>query len=171
MRLHEICPVITEDCDKWLESIGYYEKPASTKYHGCKEGDLFKHSLEVANALVELTDALYLEWQRKESPMIVGLLHDVCKCDDYVLKETFPFDEKGWEYNKNKIMDGHGDKSVIMLAGHIQLTEEEVYCIRYHMGAYTDKEQWQYYNKAVKKYPNVLFTHTADMIASHIIGI
>ena len=169
-RLHELCPLITTECDDWLESIGFYEKPASTKFHGCNKGDLYKHSVQVATELADLTARLGLEWQRKESPWIVGLLHDVCKCDDYVSVVSVSKDGT-WEYNKEKTLDGHGDKSVIMLAGHIQLTEEEVFCIRYHMGAYTDKEQWNYYNKAVKKYPNVLYTHTADMIASHVKGI
>lgn len=170
MKASVMCKLITPECDMWLEEIGYYEKPASTKYHGTADGDLFRHSVEVARALQELTDKLGLTWERPESPMIVGLLHDVCKCDDYV-QNTLPFDSV-WEYNKrDKIMDGHGDKSVIMLAGHIQLTEEECYAIRFHMGAFTEKEDWQYYSRACKKYPNVLYTHTADMIASQIRGI
>ena len=41
-------------------------------------------------------------------------------------------------------------------------------CIRYHMGAFIDKEQWNDYTRAVEQYPNVLWTHTADMIASHV---
>ena len=51
-----------------------------------------------------------------------------------------------------------------------QLTEEEVFCIRYHMGAY-EKEEWDYFDKAIRKYPNVLWTHTADMLASKIHNI
>lgn len=40
------------------------------------------------------------------------------------------------------------------------------------MGAYErDTKMWEYYGRAIEKYPNVLFTHTADMIASKIIGI
>ena len=56
----------------------------------------------------------------------------------------------------------------MLLATLGKLTEEEVACIRYHMGAFTDKELWNDYTAAVRKYPNVLWTHTADMIASHI---
>ena len=48
---------------------------------------------------------------------------------------------------------------------------EEVLCIRYHMGAFVSKEEWQDYTRAVNKYPNVLWTHTADMLASHVAGI
>ena len=41
-------------------------------------------------------------------------------------------------------------------------------CIRYHMGAFTEKEEWRLYTRAVNQFPNVLWTHQADMIASHI---
>jgi len=40
-----------------------------------------------------------------------------------------------------------------------------------HMGAFDDTENWNYYSKAVNQYPNVLWTHTADMIASQILEI
>ena len=50
----------------------------------------------------------------------------------------------------------------------LELTEEEKMCIRYHMGAFTDQKEWEYYSRAVNLYHNVLYTHTADMIASQI---
>ena len=56
-----------------LGSIGFFEAPASTKYHGCYEGGLFDHSLEVAKSLVNLTEKLGLTWERPESPYIVGM--------------------------------------------------------------------------------------------------
>jgi len=53
----------------------------------------------------------------------------------------------------------------------VHLTEEEVLCIRWHMGAFDEKENWNAYGKAIEKYPNVLWTHTADMVASKIEGV
>ena len=64
---------------------------------------------------------------------------------------------------------GHGSKSILVLSPHIMLTEEESFCIRYHMGAFTDKDEWRFYSEAVHLYPNVLWTHTADMVASQIL--
>ena len=167
LTVQDMCTsVITDECEQWLMSIGYYVKPASIKYHGVRSGDLARHCYEVANQLQILTDKLGLEWEREISPWVVGLLHDVCKCDDYVISPR----TRTWTYNKYKA-DGHGDKSLRMLANHIELTEEETYCIMYHMGAFVEKECWNDYSNAVKKYPNVLYTHTADMIASQILGI
>ena len=151
-----------------LDELGFFTAPASTKYHGAYKGGLFDHSLEVAKALVELTENLGLKWERPESPYIVGLLHDLCKCDNYVKD----FESDKWIYNSEIIIPGHGEKSVIMALRIMDLTDEEIACIRWHMGAYeTDTKMWSYYGNAIEKYPNVLYTHTADMIASKIVGI
>ena len=61
-------------------------------------------------------------------------------------------------------------KSIMLLSQFINLTEEELLCIRYHMGAY-EKEAWDQYDMAIKKYPNVLWTHHADMIASKLLEV
>ena len=151
-----------------LNDFGFFDAPASIKHHGAYEGGLFDHSLEVAKQLVNLTEKLGLEWERPESPYIVGLFHDLCKCDNYVKD----FESGKWTYNPEIIIPGHGDKSVIMAQMLMKLTDEEIACIRWHMGAYeTDPKMWNYYGKAVEAFPNVLYTHTADMIASKIVGI
>ena len=151
-----------------LENLGFFDTPASTKFHGAYEGGLFDHSLAVAESLVELTDKLGLEWERPESPYIVGMYHDLCKCDNYAVD----FETGKYIYKPDIIIPGHGDKSVIMLQKYMSLTDEEIACIRWHMGAYeTDTKLWNYYGRAIETYPNVLYTHTADMIASKIRGV
>lgn len=151
-----------------LSALGFFKAPASTKYHGAYSGGLFDHSLEVAKALVNLTDKLGLKWENDSSPYIVGMFHDFCKIDNYITD----FESKKYIYNPEIIIPGHGDKSVIMLQKYMTLTDEEIACIRWHMGAYeTDTKMWDYYGRAIEKYPNVLYTHTADMIASKIVGV
>ena len=157
---------ITYEFEDYLIKNGFFTAPASAGHHGAVDGGLFDHSYNVTNALINLTNKLNLEWQNPRSPFIVGMFHDLCKIDDYK-----KISDDKFEYNQNKPFDGHGDKSVMYLAQHLQLTEEEMYCIRWHMGAFDDKENWKYYSAAVKKYPNVLYTHTADMIASQVWNI
>lgn len=158
-----------------LDRMGFFDAPASTTHHGNYAGGLFDHSLEVAKALVELTDRLGLKWKTPNSPRVVGMYHDLCKCDAYVEKKLplgLEYEEKEFEYNKETTIDGHGDKSLIFAMPHIKLTDEEIHCIRWHMGAYeTDTKKWGFYGRAIAKYPNVLYTHVADMIASHIKGV
>jgi hypothetical protein len=152
----------------FLADLGFFTAPASTKYHGAYEGGLFDHSLQVAKELVYLTDRLGLEWQRPESPYIVGMFHDLCKCDNYVKD----FESDKYVYNPNIIIPGHAEKSIIITQKFLDLTDEEIACIRWHMGAYEkDPKMWEYYGLAIESYPNVLYTHTADMIASKIMHI
>lgn len=164
----------------WLEQAGFYKAPASKRHHGAYEGALFDHSLQVTYDLMQLTKKLDLKWEREESPAVVGMLHDVCKMEDYtfegeeigMLPDGTPIKgEQEVKWRSGQLWSGHGDKSLIMLMGHIDLTEEEKACIRYHMGAFTSKEEWEYYTEAVRKYPNVLYTHTADMLAAHVKGL
>ena len=170
---------ISNEFKKWLADNGFFTQPASTKYHGAYEGGLFDHSYEVTQVLLDMTQRLDLKWQRPESPYIVGMFHDLCKIDNYItvvddLGETMmgTGTQKGteihFEYNSNVILKGHGDKSVMLLSQFMTLTEEEMLCIRFHMGAYEGQDQWDNYDKAIRKYETVLFTHTADMYASKV---
>jgi len=165
-----------EDFNKSLDKYGiklkkafpvnqFVDAPASTKYHGAYEGGLFEHSMAVVNSLMELTEKLDLKWERNESPVIVGLFHDLCKIDAYV------DDGADYKHSETNITDGHGSKSVIYLQKYMDLTDEEIACVRWHMGAFDDKENWSYYSRAIEAYPNVLYTHTADMIATKIVGV
>lgn len=161
----------TPKLDDYLRDNGFFTAPASTTHHGNYEGGLFDHSLMVAKTLVELTDKLGLQWEREISPYVVGMFHDLCKIDVY--KEDYSFIDVGkpfFKYEDNSLLDGHGSKSVMFLARFMQLTEEEILCIRYHMGAY-ETDDWNRFGKAIEKYPNVLYTHMADMIASRIKGV
>lgn len=169
---------IKPEFQHWLVNMGFFSAPASTQYHGNYEGGLFDHSLAVTEELVHLTDALNLVWSRKESPWIVGMFHDLCKIDSYnkVVDvegvQMFGSDDVSgesahFEHNNSALLKGHGDKSIILLSQFMTLTIEEILCIRYHMGAYETKS-WDEYGAAVAQYPTVLFTHTADMIASKV---
>lgn len=144
----------------------YFEAPASGDYHGNYEGGLYDHSEQVVLKLVELTAGLGLKWSRPESPYIIGFLHDYCKVDQYAKNS-----QGKYEYLKGTLMAGHGEKSVMLIQDEMRLTEEERICIRYHMGAYESKEIWDNLSTAIAKYENVLWTHTADMYASQVLGI
>ena len=150
-----------------LDAIGFFTAPASTKYHGSYEGGLFDHSVNVAETLIDLTKRLDLTWIRPESPVLIGLYHDLCKCDQYG-KDP----ETGKYVYQDTILPGHGDKSIAILSQFLTLTPEEIACIRWHMGAFEDDPKLRNgYGRACERYENVLFTHTADMIASKILKV
>lgn len=180
--------LVSLDMLKYLSLNHFFTAPASTKYHGNYEGGLLDHSFAVAKFLVRLTEDNHLTWKNPRSPYIVGMFHDLCKIDQYIPQyemreelEQSPLNDPkpmkfvktlcGYEYNPGTLLKGHGDKSVMLLSQFYTLTDEEIMCIRYHMGAFTDKSEWNDYTRAVSQYPNVLWTHQADMLASHVAGV
>jgi hypothetical protein len=164
---------VTSDMTDWLADRGFFDAPASTKFHGAHEGGLYEHSAAVTQFLVNLTRDNHLTWKNPRSPYIVGMFHDLCKIDSYKVDNSVPYtvgEPTRWQYNTETLLKGHGDKSVMLLSQFYELTEEEILCIRYHMGAFVEKEEWRDYTRAVNLYPNVLWTHTADMLAAHVSG-
>lgn len=160
------------DCESifpWEELLksDFFQAPASTKYHGAYEGGLFDHSMNVANALCYFTrDQLTNPWTRPESPFLIGVFHDACKIGKYSGNDAEGFH---WSPdNSYPVYGGHGAESLIRVQQWIHLTEEEAMCIRFHMGAY-EKDDWDAYDVAIKRYPNVLWTHMADMAASKLL--
>lgn len=171
-------PFVQEDIIDRLDKHGFFTAPASAKHHGNYEGGLFDHSLAVATTLLELSARNGLVWQKPRSALLIGMFHDLCKIDSYTRPiigytgtGTPIHDKTSYEYTENCLYSGHGVKSVILLSTYFELTTEEVACIRYHMGAFTDRDEWMYYTRAIKEFPNVLWTHQADMIASQIKGV
>lgn len=149
---------------EYLMGGGFFTAPASTQYHGAYEGGLYDHSRTVAFHLIELTERNGLKWQRPESPLIVGMFHDLCKCDQYIQLDG------AYQYNTNTLLQGHGAKSVMILSRFLTLTEEEVLAIRYHMGAY-ERDDWNGFDLAIRKFEPVLWTHHVDQLASKVNGV
>ena len=168
---------VSDDFRKYLVENGFFVKPASISHHSNHTGGLFDHSFEVMAVLEDITKRFDIQWQDKRSPYIVGMFHDLCKMDDYVDENAKDIVMMGtgspvsknpkWIRNDSCILSGHGDKSVMLLSQFLNLTEEEIFCITFHMGAY-DTGKWKQYDAAIKAYETVLWTHTADMYASKI---
>lgn len=150
----------------FLKSAKFFTLPASLKHHGNWPGGLFDHSLQVAIELQTLTDRLGLTWKDRHSPVRIGLLHDICKIK---VPEEMCSDINPKGIN---LYPGHGLRSVMLLEdmGFFDLTLEERLCIFHHMGAF-EKDWWNEFSVAVAQNPNVLYTHTADMIASQVKGV
>jgi len=149
-----------------LDELGFFEAPASSKYHGAYEGGLFDHSYEVTKYLIKVTDKLAIKWKSELSPYVIGMYHDLCKCGLYT-KEP----DGTYKYNKDVLLPGHGERSVILAQKILDLTDEEIICIRWHMGAYEDPKLWDTYHKAINDYPNLLYICLADMYASKVVGV
>lgn len=147
-----------------LRETSFYQMPASTRWHNNFAGGLHDHCTGVWLNLEKLTNNMGLEWQDPSSPFIIAMLHDACKIGAYYYNPDYGV----WEHVENH-PEGHGDLSLkIAEELGIELTDEEKACIRWHMGAFDEKENWTQFTDAIHKYPNVFWTHVADMMSAHI---
>lgn len=149
-----------------LMALGYEQAPASKSHHLNYPGGLVEHSLNVTDNILRLSKEFGYRWPRKESPYLVGMLHDLVKCKCYVENPLGGFDyvNPGWP--------GHGEASVMIATVElgIKLEREEVLAIRHHMGL------WGLEGAALKDFnaaldgdaAPIIITHTADWWAARV---
>ena len=150
-----------------LKAIGYYDAPASKGHHLAVRGGLVQHSLNVTRRLIDISDALEITWSRDESPYLVGMLHDLVKCQCYRLND----DGKKYSYAQPK-WPGHGSASVMIATVElgIQLNPDEAAAITYHMGAFgLTGRALDEFDAALDAFPGpIIATHTADWSAARL---
>ncbi|MBU0461062.1 MAG: HD domain-containing protein [Nanoarchaeota archaeon] len=131
-----------DDLIDWLCDSDFFIAPASSKIdrHGCHDGGLAQHSLNVYDIL-EMKAATYELGLRPDERTISALCHDMCKIGFY--KKKVPDGKRKAKNEPKKLYDvensfpfGHGEKSVLLVSKHIELTEQEALLIRWHMGPY-----------------------------------
>lgn len=147
-----------ESLIKYLVDGGFFEAPASTRFHGCYPGGLAKHSLAVyellASQLANLSSKIDTVFSPGQKPLpvsiveiiIASLLHDVCKIGAYI------GDEKPYKYNKAN-PKGHALLSIERIQKFIKLTELEELMIKYHMGVYGLNELYNEGDWQTGEYP------------------
>lgn len=154
-----------KDLLEWIEKKGFFEAPASARHHGAYEGGLVIHSVNVFRRILRISDH-----EKKKHPeygtetlTIVSLLHDLCKMDGYTKQED------GTYRASRKFPAGHGEKSVFMILPFMDLSEEEILAIRWHMGAYDFCAKGGSYDlgNAFNQSRLAVMLHIADMEATH----
>lgn len=177
-RLNEFSKLMETACltipfVDWLVQTGFFSAPASLEGAGAYAGGLYDHG----KATIIQLNKWNMTWQRPASPYLIGMFHDLCKMDE--TKEVI--DDEGVTFFGEDVardveshfeavtppLPGHGEKSIMLLSRFMTLTEEEIYCIRYHMGLAVPDEQ-EAFTAACKRFPNVLFTHTAQFYATNV---
>lgn len=164
----------------------FFRAPASTRFHLNEEGGLCQHSLNVCHAGLKLRELAIAERPdlvsdlSRESVIVVTLLHDINKSDIYKptmkkVKGAFGIWEEvpGYDVDYSNLPLGHGEKSAIMaLLGGIEIYEEELIAIRWHMTAwdlaFQSPEAKNNINTARDNYPLVALLQLADGMAANI---
>lgn len=176
-----------ESVVSYLEQAGFFLAPASVSRHLSHEGGLLEHSLNVwkmAQMLRMQTIGMRPELEKQlpeDSVTIAALLHDVCKANIYKTVQKWRKDENNrWESydaydtDYSRFPVGHGEKSVIMLLRlGLQLTNDEIIAIRWHMGAWNlpmqSYEDKQNISVAYDGCPLAAVIQAADALATHIL--
>lgn len=175
-----------DDVIEELERLGFFSAPASAGHHLNVEGGLVQHSLNTCKAAFAIWEGMKalepsLDTEvKKESIIISSLLHDVCKADIYkrsVKKRKNKLgqweDCEGYKVSYKDFPMGHGEKSlVVILLSGLELYDDEMLAIRWHMGAWglnqNSFEDVRNYDTAQKEYPLVAIIHAADVMAANV---
>lgn len=148
----------------YMDDQGFFEAPASTKHHHAYRGGLAQHSLEVLNYLrMELTTYnkdLFNIRKLQDTIIIVAILHDLCKVEDYV------WSLDGTEFMSQKA-PGHAKRSISLASRYIILTPEEKAAIMSHMGAYSNEVTWDQLSQNYRQFPISYALHVADMRSTY----
>lgn len=176
-----------EDVITDIEELGFFTAPASAGHHLNVEGGLVLHSINTCKAALAIWEGMKpLEPSlatevKRDSIIISSLLHDVCKSDIYkrsVKKRKNALgqweDCEGYKVSYKDFPMGHGEKSVILLlCSGLDLSDEEMLAIRWHMGAWginmNSYEDERCYDTARALYPLVSIIQTADGLAAAIL--
>ena len=170
-----------------LEKLGFFEAPASTRFHLCNRGGLVEHSLNVCKAALELLPIMHRmrpdlkDDLREDSVILCSLLHDVNKAEIYkpVVKKRKNAmgvweDFASYDVDFSNFPMGHGEKSVIvLLLSGLQLRDSEMLAIRWHMAAwdlaFQSPEAKSNINAARDRYPLCGLIQCADTLAANIL--
>lgn len=164
-----------EDLLSYMDKAGFYNAPASTKFHGACEGALAIHSLNVYYTALEIATALCGErWvlDNESSLIICSLLHDLGKAGQFnkplyvenMLKKGRS-EAQPYKTNEDLMTLDHEVVSVIEASKYIELTEDEQRAIAWHNGLYGLFK----YEIPGKETPLYMIIHFADLWASRVL--
>lgn len=169
-----------------LDQLGFFTAPASSRFHLNHEGGLLEHSMNVCNVALDVRGVMIarqLSLADKlpiDSVIIAALLHDTCKSDIYrpnIVGSTIgKFSPRVPKYmvDHSHFPLGHGEKSVIMLLKWgLQLTDDEIMAIRWHMHAwdlpFQSPDIKGNFQAAKTRCPLLSLIQAADGLASHML--
>lgn len=147
----------------------YLNSPASTRFHLCRKMGLLEHSVNVAEAMLKLREALCPQIS-EESCVITALIHDLGKAGmpgapQYIPNEPTPRQKQygygpsvPYRMNDNLVYLSVPLRSLYLALPHIKLSESEVQAVMYHDGQYVDDNK----SVATKETPLLLLLQYAD---------
>lgn len=165
----------------------FFTAPASVARHLDEPGGLCQHSLNVFETLMRINkstmepyvfsdDNACFDPIPEESLAIVGLFHDIWKCNRYKPCNKRRKNHLGnWESypgyeEEDDFPYGHGEKSNLILSHYLKLHRAELLAIRWHRGAFeageAGSQMRKAYYEACRRFALVPLLQCADMIST-----
>ncbi len=169
-----------EELIEWLSSeTDFFIAPASASKHGAVAGGLLKHCVYVLKYLRNFVKPLG-DGIPDDSAVLAALLHDLCKANFYTIRtRNVKVGDRQWEEHEYYAIEdqlplGHGEKSAMLAQRFIELTDDELMAIRWHMGGFDDAARQyaggQALAAAFDRCKLAVAMNVADMYVANIIG-
>lgn len=154
----------------------YLSSPASTRFHLCRKQGLLEHSVNVAETMLKLREAVAPDID-EESCIITALIHDLGKAGmpgkpQYLENEPTPKQKQygfpatiPYRINDELVYLSVPVRSLYLALSHITLSESEVQAVMYHDGQYVDDNK----SVATKETPLLLLLQYADTWSTFVI--
>ena len=163
---------------QYLTQSDFFYAPAARSHHDAQQGGLYNHSKKVYNAM-RILNKVSKNKTDDQSLFYMGFGHDICKINIYKEKQQWFKDQHNkWQSKPGwQIVDpfpvGHGQKSIIIMLKYVQLTNEQMLAIRWHMGGFDNYVRDQIgkhtYAQAQDATPLTRMLHIADLMAVAIL--
>lgn len=154
----------------------YLESPASTRFHLCRRQGLLEHSVNVAETMLKVREALAPEID-EESCIITALIHDLGKAGmpgkpQYLPNEPTPRQKQygygpsvPYRMNDELVYMSVPLRSLYLALPYIHLSESEAQAVMYHDGQYVDDNK----SVATKETPLLLLLQYADTWSTFVV--
>lgn len=159
----------------FLREVGFYESPASTKYHLCCKHGLLAHSVSVTAIALEINRCFGFPIP-EPSLALCGYVHDIGKLGSFgegfvrryepnVLKKGNISEAQPWKYSEGLITIPLAVQSLYLVSKFVDLAEAEQQGILAHDGQYIPENRGFAHNEM----PLTLLLHFADMLSCTVI--
>ena len=174
MLLHGSTDAQVTRCIAWLEESGFFEGPASTRFHESYVGGLLAHSLRVMYQIMQLSKLPAFNTVDLSEAILVALTHDWCKINMYEqYKRNVKNEDTGvwvaqaaFRHKSSPTPFGHATASLYILQKFVKIRMEEALAVRWHMGRwYVADSEIDDLQRSNEQYPLVHMLQFADQLA------
>lgn len=157
----------------YLESINYFEAPATAQYAGAYAGGLCEYALKLAHELGVLCTAYFPGKYTAEDVLKVALLKDIYRSCMYIpYKKNVKNEETGqWETalaykttDDRPVFGDLGFSSFMILRNYVNFTDEQLEAIIHSTGLNSYSVD---IHEILKKYKLVALTRMADSVVTN----